>query len=238
MAVLFFLLYLIFTLTVLYRSINPIVWDIGSAIYLFVAIFYFGMPLILSGFISLIILLVVVILHIDSVREEIANLLFKRAVKSMPKLSKTEEEALNAGDTWFEKDIFTGNIDWQKLENTKTELSKEEQSFLDNQVEKLCLLLNEWEIKQENDLPQKVWEYLKNEGFFGLVIAKEYGGKGFSARAHSDIVVKISSRSGVAGVTVMVPNSLGPGELLQHYGTSEQKSYYLPSYSNGKKSRW
>jgi len=233
MAILFFLLYLIFTLTVLYRSINPIVWDIGSAIYLFLAIFYFGMPLILSGFISLIILLAVVILHIDSVREEIANLLFKRAVKSMPKLSKTEEEALNAGDTWFEKDIFTGNIDWQKLENTKTELSKEEQSFLDNEVEKLCLLLNEWEIKQENDLPPKVWEYLKKEGFFGLVIDKEYGGKGFSPRAHSDIVVKISSRSGVAGVTVMVPNSLGPGELLQHYGTSEQKSYYLPRLAKG-----
>ena len=234
MAVLFFLLYLIFTLTVLYRSINPIVWDVGSAIYLIVAVFYLGMPWVLSGFLFCIILLAVVILHIDSVREEIGNLLFKRAVKSIPKLSKTEEEALNAGDTWFEKDIFTGNIDWQKLENTTTKLSKEEQSFLDNEVDKLCSMLNEWEIKQENDLPSNVWDYLKNQGFFGLVIAKKYGGKGFSARAHSDIVLKIASRSGVAAVTVMVPNSLGPGELLQHYGTSEQKSYYLPRLAEGK----
>ncbi|KGP63093.1 acyl-CoA dehydrogenase [Legionella norrlandica] len=162
-----------------------------------------------------------------------SDYLYKTAGKSIPKLSKTEEEALNAGDTWLEQDIFVGQPDWQRLSAVSTELTEEEQSFLDNETNTLCAMLDEWEISQEYDLPPKVWNYIKESGFLGLVIPKEYGGKGFSARAHSDIVMKIATRSGVAAVTVMVPNSLGPGELINYYGTDEQKSYYLPRLAKG-----
>jgi acyl-CoA dehydrogenase len=233
MAVVLFLLYLVFSLTVLYRAMHPLVWEIGSAGYLIVATFIVGLPWVIGIFLWLVIGAIVMTLTIESVRTSIADFLFKRAVKSIPKLSKTEEEALNAGDTWVEKDIFTGSPDWKKLSTIATALNQEEQSFLDNETQTLCSMLDEWEISQTQDLSPEVWAYLKEKGFFGLVIAKEYGGKGFSARAHSDVVMKVASRSTVAAVTVMVPNSLGPGELLQHYGTDEQKSYYLPRLATG-----
>ncbi len=114
-----------------------------------------------------------------------------------------------------------------------TELSAEEQSFLANETQNLCAMLNEWQICQDEDLPTAAWNYIKENGFLGLVIPKEYGGKGFSARMHSEVVMKIASRSGVAAVSVMVPNSLGPGELINYYGTEEQKSHYLPRLAKG-----
>lgn len=232
MATALFLLYLVFTLIVLYRASEPIIWDIGSAIYLLAAVFV-GMPTSVWLLLLAVIVAVVIILHVEAVRFAISDLLFKRASRSMPTLSKTEEEALNAGDTWLEKDIFTGTPDWKKLASISTELTPEEQSFVDNETQTLCSMVDEWEVSQALDLPASVWTYLKENGFFGLVIAKEYGGKGFSARGHSDVVMKIASRSGVAAVTVMVPNSLGPGELLQHYGTDEQKAYFLPRLAKG-----
>lgn len=233
MAIGFFLLYLLFTLIVLYHSIKPVVWEIGSVIYLIIATFIIGLPLLPGILIWLVIGSILLILRVNAVRDAISNALFKRAVHSIPKLSKTEEEALNAGDTWLENDIFIGAPDWKRLSNVSTALNAEEQAFLDNETDTLCSMLDEWEITQEKDLPTNVWTYLKDKGFFGLVIAKEYGGKGFSARAHSDVVMRIASRSGVAAVTVMVPNSLGPGELLQHYGTEEQKAFYLPRLAKG-----
>ncbi|WP_428413842.1 acyl-CoA dehydrogenase, partial [Legionella sp.] len=121
----------------------------------------------------------------------------------------------------------------ERLSKVATELSAEEQAFLDNETQILCGMVDEWQISQEHDLPENVWTYLKENGFFGLVIPQEYGGKGFSARAHSDVVQKIASRSGVTGVTVMVPNSLGPGELINYYGTDEQKNHYLPRLAKG-----
>lgn len=233
MATVWFLLYLIFSLIVLYRALKPLVWEIGSAIYLLVATFFIGLSWLAGIVIWVVVLAIAVVLRVESVRFSISDRLFQRAIKSIPKLSKTEEEALNAGDTWLEKDIFTGTPDWKRLATISTALSAEEQAFLDNETEVLCSMLNEWEISQAHDLPAGVWTYLKEKGFFGLVISKEYGGKGFSARAHSDVVMKIASRSGVAAVTVMVPNSLGPGELLQHYGTDEQKKLYLPRLAKG-----
>jgi alkylation response protein AidB-like acyl-CoA dehydrogenase len=166
-------------------------------------------------------------------RRLLADCFFKTARKSIPKLSNTEEEALNSGDTWLEQDIFTGTPNWDRLARIETTLTAEEHSFLDNETQTLCAMLDEWQISQEGDLPPKVWSYIKEHGFFGLVIPKEYGGKGFSARAHSEVVMKIASRSGVGAVTVMVPNSLGPGELLNYYGTEEQKAYYLPRLAKG-----
>jgi acyl-CoA dehydrogenase len=168
-----------------------------------------------------------------TIRTKIADYVFERAQKFIPTLTKTEEEALNAGDPWFEQSIFRGQADWDKVSQIKTNLTKEELSFLNNETQVLCDKLDEWAISKLNDLPKSIWQYLKENGFFGLVIDKQYGGKGFSAHAHSEIVAKIASRSGVAAVTVMVPNSLGPGELLQHYGTEEQKNYYLPRLAKG-----
>lgn len=233
MAILFFLVYLIFTLVVLYRAINPLIWEIGSIVYLIPATFWFGFPWVAGILIWAVVFGAILIIQLEPVRSFIGNYLYKTAGKSVPKLSKTEEEALNAGDTWLEQDIFTGSPDWDRLARVSSELSEEEQSFIDNETQTLCSMLDEWSIAQELDLPSKVWTYIKENGFLGLVIPKEYGGKGFSARAHSDVVLKLATRSGVAAVTVMVPNSLGPGELLNYYGTDEQKTYYLPRLAKG-----
>ncbi|MBA3537648.1 MAG: acyl-CoA dehydrogenase [Tatlockia sp.] len=233
MATLLFFLYLVFTLVVLYRGISALHWEIGSAVYLFIATFIVGMQWFLGLLIWLVIIAAAVVINIESVRESISEFLFKRAGKSIPKLSKTEEDALNAGDTWLEKDIFIGAPDWEKLMSVSSDLKAEEQAFLDNEVQTLCNMLDDWKIKQSGDLPVEVWNYIKENGFFGLVIPKEYGGKGFSARAHSDVVMKIASRSPASAVTVMVPNSLGPGELLNYYGSDAQKSRYLPNLAKG-----
>lgn len=233
MAILFFLVYLIFTLIVLYRAMNPLVWELGSVFYLVVATFAIGLPWIVGFVLWCIIIVALLIVYMEPLRAKIADFLYKTAGKSVPKLSKTEEEALNAGDTWLEEDIFKGTPDWERLAKVSTALSAEEQAFVDNETQILCSMINEWEISQTRDLPENVWLYLKEHGFFGLVIPKEYGGKGFSARAHSEVVLKIATRSGVAAVTTMVPNSLGPGELINYYGTEEQKNYYLPRLAKG-----
>lgn len=233
MGILLFLVYLVFTLVALYRAVNPVIWEIGSVIYLITATFFIGLPLIPGIVIWSLIIIALVVLQAEPVRIFLADYFYKTAGKSIPKLSKTEEEALNAGDTWLEQDVFIGKPDWDRLASISTSLTPEEQSFIDNETQTLCSMLDEWEISQDGDLPTKVWTYIKDNGFFGLVIPKEFGGKGFSARMHSEVVMKIASRSGVAAVTVMVPNSLGPGELLNYYGTEEQKAYYLPRLAKG-----
>lgn len=155
--------------------------------------------------------------------------------KQIPSISPTEQIAIDAGDTWWEKELFCGKPQWKKLFSIpKPTLSQEEQHFLDNQVETLCGMLNNWQIiHEEYDLPADVYAYLKKERFFGMVVPKQYGGRGFSALAHSTVVTKIAGRSISAAVTTMVPNSLGPAELLLHYGTDAQKNYYLPRLAEG-----
>lgn len=155
--------------------------------------------------------------------------------KQMPTISSTERAAIDAGDTWWEKELFCGTPDWQKLLKTpKPILSSEEQSFIDNQVNTLCEMISDWDVVyRDKNLSQQVWDYLKKEKFFAMVIPKQYGGRGFSALAHSTVVTKIATRSISAAVTTMVPNSLGPGELLVHYGTEAQKNYYLPRLASG-----
>lgn len=153
----------------------------------------------------------------------------------LPKLSETESEALKSGSVDWDGELFSGQPQWSKLLDAKpAHLTSEEQAFLDGPVEKLCAMLDDWKITHEEyDLPDKVWKFILENGFFGLVIPKEDGGLGFSNTAHSEIVMKISTRSVSAAVTVMVPNSLGPGELLMHYGTDEQKQHYLPRLAGG-----
>jgi acyl-CoA dehydrogenase len=154
--------------------------------------------------------------------------------RTLPALSDTEQAALDAGTVWWDAELFSGAPDWRRLLATsQPELTSEEQAFLDGPVETLCGMLDSWRIENERDLPPSVWAFLKEHRFFGMIIDKAYGGLGFSPYANSEIVMKIATRDPAAAVTVMVPNSLGPGELLQHYGTEAQKSHYLPRLASG-----
>lgn len=165
----------------------------------------------------------------------VSNRLLNWFRKVLPPLSQTEKEALDAGSVWWDGELFTGRPDWRKLLKTpKPVLSDEEQAFLDGPVEELCAMLDDWEITHErNDLSPEAWDFIKRNKFFGMIIPKRYGGLEFSALANSSVVMKIATRSLSAGVTVMVPNSLGPGELLMHYGTEDQKKHYLPRLACG-----
>ncbi|HVV96980.1 MAG TPA: acyl-CoA dehydrogenase, partial [Rhodanobacteraceae bacterium] len=156
--------------------------------------------------------------------------------KVMPKLSDTEQIALDAGSVGFEGELFSGKPNWKALlAEPKPALSVEEQAFLDGPVEELCRMVDDWEITHERaDLSPEIWDFLKKKKFFGMIIPKEYGGLGFSALAHSAVLQKIAGLSTTLVSTVAVPNSLGPGELLVHYGTKEQKDYYLPRLADGR----
>ena len=156
-------------------------------------------------------------------------------LRLLPKMSATEREALEAGTVWWDGELFTGNPDWSKLRaNPPARLSAEEQAFLDGPCEQLCRMLDDFDIThRRGDLPPEVWEFLKSQGFFAMIIGKQYGGLQFSAYAHSCVLVKLASRSVTCASTVAVPNSLGPAELLNHYGTEAQKNHYLPRLAKG-----
>lgn len=218
-------------------QLSAIVWTVLIGITLFVvSIFSYlpVVPLLIFWFIFLIAALFAN-LHQWRVRYIVTPAL-RHIRQQVPTISATEREAIEAGDTWWEKELFCGRPDWSKLFSIpRPTLSQEEQSFLDNQVEKLCSQVNDWQfVHDDHNLSDEVWNYLKNEKFFGMVIPKQYGGLGFSALAHSTIVTKIASCSISTAVTTMVPNSLGPAELILHYGTDEQKNYYLPRLANGR----
>jgi len=151
----------------------------------------------------------------------------------MPKISATERAALNAGTVGFDRNIYSGNPTLEDLKSYSVKLSPEEQAFVDKEVKELCEILNDYQITNDRDFPEEFWNRCKKQGFFGMIIPKQYGGKGFSAHAHSQVVQMISTRSGSASATVTVPNSLGPGELLVRYGTEEQKNYFLPKLASG-----
>ena len=158
-------------------------------------------------------------------------------VKSiLPRVSRTEQEALDAGTVGWDAELFSGRPDWDKLLDVRPlTLTEDERAFLDGPVETVCAMIDDWHTRNDlADLPDAVWQYLKDNRFFGMLIAKEHGGLGFSAQAQSMIVSKIASRSVAAGITVMVPNSLGPGELLERYGTEAQKERYLARLANGR----
>jgi acyl-CoA dehydrogenase len=154
--------------------------------------------------------------------------------KVMPPMSPTEADAINAGTVWWDGELFSGRPNWEELLSfPKPRLSAEEQAFLDGETEELCRIADDWETYVTNDLSPQAWQYIKDKGFLGMIIPKEYGGKGFSAYAHSQVVTKLSTRCSAAAVSVMVPNSLGPAELLLHYGTEQQKRHYLPRLGKG-----
>ncbi|MBM5414545.1 acyl-CoA dehydrogenase family protein, partial [Vibrio parahaemolyticus] len=154
----------------------------------------------------------------------------------LPAMSQTEKEALDAGTVWWEAELFKGKPEWEKLHAIQApKLSAEERAFLDGPVNEVCAMVSDFQVTHElADLPPEVWQYLKDNKFFAMIIKKKYGGLEFSAYAQSLVLQKLTGVSGVLSSTVGVPNSLGPGELLQHYGTEDQKNYYLPRLAEGK----
>jgi acyl-CoA dehydrogenase len=161
--------------------------------------------------------------------------LFAIYKKILPQMSDTEREALEAGTVWWEGELFCGNPNWQKLHSyPRPVLTAAEQGFLNHEVDEACRLVDDWQCTQTRyDMSVQAWDYIKDKGFLGMIIPRKYGGLEFSAYAHSQVVTKLSTRSSALGVSVMVPNSLGPAELLLHYGTEEQKNYYLPRLAKG-----
>ena len=188
----------------------------------------------LLGFIALMVVVGLVLIR-PVRRSVITRPIFSTYRKVLPQMSDTERDALEAGTVWWEGELFRGKPDWQKLHAyPQPTLTPAEQSFLDIECEEACRLVNDWQVTHElYDLPNEAWRYIKDKGFLGMIIPKKYGGLEFSAYAHSQVVTKLSTRSSALSVSVMVPNSLGPAELLLHYGTEEQKNHYLPRLAKG-----
>lgn len=193
-------------------------------------------PALYSPWLVLPLAAVLLVLNLAPLRRALlARPVFNLLKKTMPPISSTERDALESGTTWWEKQLFSGRPDWQEFAHINLpQLTRDEQSFLDNEVSQLCELLDEWDIQNNRkDLSPEAWQFLKEKKFFGLIIPKEYGGLDFSPYAQSRIMSKIASRSSTAAVTAMVPNSLGPGELLVKYGTEAQRQRWLPGLARG-----
>ncbi len=211
-------------------------WSVSLFFYLLVSLLL--LPVLTAGFfiIALVIFVVLFVLNLRVVRKQLISKPVLRFFKKvLPPLSDTEREAMEAGEVWWDAELFSGHPNWDLLLSTpKSELSTEEQVFLDGPVQVLCERLDDWQISHnDKDLPPEIWEFLKQEKFFGMIIPKAFGGLEFSALAHSSVVMKIATRSITAAVTVMVPNSLGPGALLLSYGSEQQKQHILPRLAVG-----
>ena len=209
---------------------------IGGAVLLLVASM-FGMLSGVAGAVLLALAVVVgVLFNVRSLRHRFVSLPVLKYVRAvLPPMSDTERAAIDAGTVWWEAELFRGSPDWDKLKNyPEATLTPAEKAFIDGPANELCAIMDDWQITYElNDLPPNVWKFIKEQRFLGMVIPEQYGGLGFSAMAHSEVVTKLATRSVSGAVTVMVPNSLGPAELLLHYGTEEQKDYYLPRLAVG-----
>lgn len=219
-----------------YFRLPQIVWSVLLGAVLLVFTFSGNMGLAGLFILWALYLALVVPINMPHIRQKyISEPLLQLMRKAMPAISQTEQEALDAGKTWWETDLFNGNPDYDRIrELPPSKLSDEEQAFMDGPVEELCAMLDDWKItQQDHDLSPEIWQFLKQHKFFAMIIPKSYGGLEFSALGHSSVVMKIAGRSITAAVTVMVPNSLGPGELLMHYGSREQKEYYLPRLASG-----
>jgi acyl-CoA dehydrogenase len=224
------LLLLVVAVALAYFAAPLWAWFVALALFLlgFGASWLWFVPLVVLG---------VVFLHkptrVKLVTQNLFNLIEKKGL--LPKISDTEKTALRAGDVWVEGELFSGKPDFEKIfANPYPTLSQEEKEFIDNEVNVVCAMTSDWEVFERRDLPKEVWKYLKEKKFFGMIIPKEQGGLGFSAYGHSCVIEKLASHSQVLAITVMVPNSLGPAELLLHYGTDTQKKHYLPRLADGR----
>lgn len=229
-------LVLIMVWALAYHAASAAIWSIGVGLVLVALTLSGSLGGALAGIVWFAFLAVAVVANVKSLRVGLLSKpIFATYKKLLPQMSQTEQEALEAGTVWWDGDLFSGKPDWNKwLSVPKAKLTAEEQAFIDGPVNELCSMVDEWKTTHElHDLEPKVWQFIKDKGFLGMIIPREYGGLGFSAYAHSQVVSKISTRSATAAVSVMVPNSLGPGELLMHYGTKAQKEYYLPRLAKG-----
>lgn len=229
----------------------PMVYTVLPITFLFLVFGFRGAPLILWTALAGITLLgfdaplwalglfvvLAVIFNIPPIRQYVLSLPVLRAFQKLgliPKISDTERTALEAGEIWVEGELFSGRPNFDKVREEKyPDLNPKEKEFVDKKVDQLCDLVDDWKFWETRELPQEAWNFIKKEKFFGMIIPEAHGGLGFSALAHSEIIAKISTRSVALGVLVMVPNSLGPAELLLHYGTEEQKKKYLPRLACG-----
>ena len=221
-----------------YVRANGWAWVIASAAFLIAVMVLVPGPRSIVLWVILWLLLsaaAVLLNYVPLRRQLLSDPLFTWYKKLLPAVSQTEQEALEAGTVWWDGELFTGKPNWNKLlAYPRPVLSAEEQAFVNGPVETLCDMVDDWKITHElYDLPPEIWRYIGAQGFLGMIIPKKYGGLEFSARAHSEVVMKLSSRSSATAVTVMVPNSLGPAELLLHYGTDAQKDLYLPRLAKG-----
>ena len=209
---------------------NLIIWAVFAAALLFL----FGANTVVAVVVAVpFVVLLLKPLRRLLITNTIVSLLKKLNI--LPEISETERVALEAGSTWVDKELVSGKPDFKSIAREPyKKASGEVLEFLNGPVQKVCDMVDDWDVFKKGDLPKEVWDYLKKEKFFGMIIPKEYGGLGFSAVANSEIVSKISTRSGPLAITVMVPNSLGPAELLSHYGTQAQKDHYLPRLADGR----
>lgn len=211
-------------------------WTAGAAVLLFALKLAGSIGVTAFAVCGAVFVLLALVLNLRPLRRTLlTRQVFAIFKKVLPEMSSTEREVLESGDVWWEAELFRGRPDWEKLLSFQyTRLTPEEQSFLDRECEELCKLCDDWKIEYEaKDLPKAAWDYIREKKFFSMLIKKEYGGLGFSANAQSAVVTKLATKSITLAVTVMVPNSLGPGELLMHYGTDEQKKQWLPRLVDG-----
>jgi len=222
-------IWLLALLTVGYLGSPLVVWSF----FILISLFGFGVPMTLIGVVAVVLL----IFNLKPLRTALISSSLMRLLKKLdfiPKISPTERTALEAGVVWVEGDLFSGKPDFAKImQEPYPELTEDEKKFINGPLEKLCAALHPWEIYKKRELSKEAWDIIKKEKFLGMIIPREYGGLGFTALAHSEVIMKLSSRSIPAAITVMVPNSLGPAELLMHYGTEEQKKHYLPRLATG-----
>jgi acyl-CoA dehydrogenase len=234
-SVIWFVAFLVGALVLAYQRVSLLTATVayGAALLLYG---FFGAPSLPALVVLWSVLAVLVLLNIDAFRIRFISRPFLRTYRRMlPSMSQTEKDALEAGTVWWDGELFTGGPDWEKLlSSAAPRLSAEEQAFIDGPCEELCRMIDDWDATHRHaDLPPHIWDYIKSKGFFAMIIPKKYGGLEFSAYAHSSVLVKLSSRSGMLASTVAVPNSLGPAELLLHYGTDQQRDHYLPRLARG-----
>jgi acyl-CoA dehydrogenase len=229
----------------------PLWLSIGSTVVVLLALGFTGAPLWLwtiavfavllgfgaPGWLFITFAVLAVLLNVKPIRRTLLSgplMKLMNALKFLPAISETEQTAIDAGTVWVDGELFSGKPNFKRILNEAYPgLTQKEQEFVDGPTEELCAMVSDWEVFKTKDFDEKTWAYMREKGFFGLIIPEEYGGYGFSANAHSAIVAKLASRCGPLATTVMVPNSLGPAELLIHYGTQKQKDHYLPRLARG-----